>query len=366
VLLLFREGKIVYHKKTKMKKTKPTELSKGMLTLTGTIDLTQFWPENVKSGNTADSDADTVKVKINPKSVQFKSPAGKTSETDFISKSGFFHNVKGAGGKTSLKFKPVIDSKGNIDMRLQGIDAPELHYMTQIHGNPLYRQPMGETSTVQLFKFLQSHTPNDTIDCEVFTQVNMPNDVFDKFGRCVGDIVIKDKNGKMVNVNQWLVENGWAFPAYYNSMTPDEIKVMDTLANKAMADKLNIWKFFSQQMGPLDKKLTHSKKDGTYSAAKDEQPPVIFPKLFRRLWTFEIQDQNAFSDSGYQKFMATQKSDVVCNKTDFIKSGFPKKPPLLASFIGSNGSIKFKPADVIFKEGGTTLKDSKGNKITSF
>jgi endonuclease YncB( thermonuclease family) len=342
------------------------DTAKGMLTFTGSIDLTQFWPENVKTGNTADSDADTVKVKINPKSVQFKSPTGKIKMTDFIGKSGFFHNVKGAGGKKTLKFKPVIDSKGNIDMRLQGIDAPELHYMTQIHGNPLYRQHMGETSTIQLFQFLKSHTKDNTIDCEVFTQVNVPNDVFDKFGRCVGDIVIKDKNGKMVNVNQWLVENGWAFPAYYNSMTPDEIKVLDNLANKAMADKLNIWKFFSQKMAALDRKLTHSKKDGTYSAKEDENPPIIFPKLFRRLWTFEILNQNAFTTAGYQKFMATQKSDRCCKTADFIKSGFPKKPPLIASFLGADGSIHFKPSEILFKEGGTTLMNSKQEKITSF
>jgi endonuclease YncB( thermonuclease family) len=343
------------------------EVAKGMLTFTGSIDLNQFWPQNVKSGNTADSDADTVKVKINSKSVQFKSAAGKIQMTDFISKSGFFHNVKSAGGKKTLKFKSVIDSKGNIDMRLQGIDAPELHYMTQINKNPLYRQHMGETSTIQLFKFLKSHSKGkDTIDCEVFTQVDEPNDVFDKFGRCVGDIRIKDKDGKMVNVNQWLVENGWAYPAYYNSMTGDEIKVLDNLANEAMAKKLNIWKFFSQKMTALDKTLTHSKKDGKYFEKADRKPPILFPKLFRRLWTFEIQDQNIFSTDGYQKFLAAQKSDRCCRKIDFLKSGFPKKAPLIASFLSTNGSINFKPADIIFKEAGTTLMNSKHKKITSF
>jgi len=341
-------------------------MTKGMLTFTGTIDLNQFWPQNSKTGNSADSDADTVKVKLNPKSVEFKSGAGKIKMTDFMSKAGFFHNVKGAGGKTTLKFKPVIDSKGAIDMRLQGIDAPELHYMTPIHGNPLYRQFMGETCTVELYKFLKAHAKGTTIDCEVFTQVDQPNDVFDKFGRCVGDIRIKDKDGKMVNVNQWLVENGWAFPAYYNSMTPDEINVLNLLADKAMKTKKNVWKFFSQKMTPLDKHLTHSKKDGTYSATADRHAPVIFPKLFRRLWTFEIQGQKKFTTDGYFKFMQAQKSDRCCKTSDFIKKGFPKKAPLIASFLSAKGNILFKPADIIFKEGGTTLEDSKKNKLIAF
>ena len=71
-------------------KKKSTEFSKGMLTLTCTIDLTQFWPKNVKSANTTDSDADIVKVKINLESVQFNSPTGKTSETDSIRRSVLF------------------------------------------------------------------------------------------------------------------------------------------------------------------------------------------------------------------------------------------------------------------------------------
>ena len=341
-------------------------MARGMLTFNGTIDLTQFWPQSVKAGNTSDSDADTVKVKAVPHSAHFTSPTGKAQMTDFLDKAGFFHNVKSKGGAKTLKFKPVMNAKGEVDMRLQGIDAPELHYMTQIFGNPLFRQLMGETSTVQFFNFLKSHAKGNNIQCKIFTQVNKPNDVFDKFGRCVGDILIQDKNQKFLNVNQWLVENGWTFPAYYNSMTNAEINAIDVLAVKAMKKKLNIWQFLSQKMTELDKKLIHNKKDGTYSVAKDRKPPVIFSKLFHRHWTFQIKNQKKFSTAGYQKFVLAQKIDTCCLTSDFLKRGFPKKPPLLGSFLAPNGVIKFKPADIVFHEAPSTVKDAKRKFLTTF
>jgi endonuclease YncB( thermonuclease family) len=341
-------------------------MNKGKLLFTGTIDLTQFWPQNILQGNTSDSDADTVKVKIDKASGKFTDSAGKTRKTGFINDAGFFHNVKAKDGTKTLKFKSVIDSKGNIDIRVQGIDAPELHYMTQVHGNPLYRQHMGETCTIKLFNFLKAHATGNSITCEVTTQVNKPNDVFDKYGRFVGEILIKEKNGGTINVNHWLVENGWAFPAYYNSMTTLEITDLNHLADKAMNAKLGIWAFFSAKMSALDKALVHDKKVPTYSAIADEKSPVIFPKLYRRLWTFEIMNQTPFTTKAYQQYLTTNKADTCCLTSVFLKSGFPSKPPLLASFVGTDGKINFKPADIVFKEAPTSLKNSKNKPIPNF
>jgi endonuclease YncB( thermonuclease family) len=341
-------------------------MSNGKLVFSGEIDLTQFWPEDIKKGNRSVSDGDTVKVKIDKKSGVFVTPGGQSKKVTFINDAGFFHNVKKKDGTQVLNFKPVVDAQGQIDVRLQGIDAPELHYMTQVHGNPLYRQHCGETSTIQLFNFLKGHTTSETIMCDVVTQVNQPNDVFDKFGRFVGDILIKVKNGGSIDINHWMVENGWAFPAYYNSMTDMEIKDFNVLADRAVKSNAGIWPFFKKQMAALDKSLTFDKNDPTYSAASDKKAPIIFPKLFRRLWTFEIQGQNAFTTSGYQKFLASNKNDVCCTTKEFLSTGFPKKAPLLSTFVSPGGAIKFAPADIVFKESGTTLKDSKGKKITAF
>ena len=130
-------------------------MNRGNLTFKGTIDLNQFWPQNAKSGNPYDSDADTVKVKIDPKSVTFTSSSGNTKKTLVLNKAGFWHNIKKKGGIVQKHFSPVIDKKGMINMRLQGIDAPELHYMT---GTPESRGTAlnaGSTPSVRTNSFLR-------------------------------------------------------------------------------------------------------------------------------------------------------------------------------------------------------------------
>jgi endonuclease YncB( thermonuclease family) len=336
---------------------------RGRLSFKGSIDLNQFWPQNIRAGVRYDSDADTVKVKIDPQSVQFTSPAGGTKKTTVLSKAGFFHNIKSKNGTVTNKFKPVIDANGMINMRLQGIDAPELHYDT---GTPLYRQHMGESSTVALYNYLKGNVTGTTIACEVFTQVNRPNDIFDKYGRCVGDIVINEKGGKSQNVNQWLIKNGYAFPAFYNSMTPDEITTIRTLADDAKKNNREIWKYYSKRMAALDRSLTHPKNDPSYSKQSDEKPPVIFPKLFRRLWTFEIGESTRFSTQGYQKFLV-KSADKCCQTSTFLHNGYPSKnSPNLSDFVAQNGGINFDPAEIVFKEAGTSLKDKSGIPIRVF
>jgi len=47
-----------------------------------------------------------------------------------------------------------------------------------------------------------------TIDVLVTTRVSKPNDVFDKYGRFVGDLLLSD----VTNLNHWMLAAGWAFP----------------------------------------------------------------------------------------------------------------------------------------------------------
>ncbi|HEX3851667.1 MAG TPA: hypothetical protein VHW01_11920 [Polyangiaceae bacterium] len=35
----------------------------------------------------------------------------------------------------------------------------------------------------------------DTLKCRVVTEVEKPNDVFDTYGRFIGDIIVTDENG---------------------------------------------------------------------------------------------------------------------------------------------------------------------------
>ena len=190
---------------------------KGLLEVSGTIDLNQFWP-------IGESDADTVKVLLS-------GPEAFTFRSDPDSEPRVTHAFDGAviKGKTNT---PAIKAE-HVTIRLQGIDAPELHYrptaptINKIKPTPEqraafnkvnknFRQKFGETAPVELKNHLgkAGHSP---LRCVIRTAVDHPRDVFDTFGRLIGDVIITE-NGKELNTNLWLCERGWAFPTFYASM----------------------------------------------------------------------------------------------------------------------------------------------------
>src|SRR5262249_49846324 len=185
----------------------------GFLEVTGTLDVGQFWP----SGR-SDADTTTVLVKVVGDPMQFRKNDAAPFRPTHVFDDAI---VKGRTRKPAIK-------NGHVTIRLQGIDAPELHFQpTALSINEkkglspakvdayrllvhFYRQFFGATSTKALHDFLAA-TKKVTIDARVITQVDHPNEVFDTYGRLVGDIEIPI-SGSPINLNHWLVEHGWAFP----------------------------------------------------------------------------------------------------------------------------------------------------------
>src|SRR5262249_50886660 len=153
---------------------------KGILTVSGTIDFGQFWPDGM-------SDADTTKilVRVSGASFSFQKAPGAPTKTTNVFAGAFMKGSDSVDPKTGKKRKPkfVINSKSQITVRLQGIDAPELHFKPP-HGRTNLRQHFGETATIALAAFLKTFGPGP-LACRVFTRVNNPNDVFDKYGRFI-------------------------------------------------------------------------------------------------------------------------------------------------------------------------------------
>ena len=220
-------------------------MPQGLLEVNGTIEVIQFWPEGR-------SDADTAKivVTIAPDSVRFRENKARPFRVT--------HFLDGAtvGIPVNGKRKPAVNAKGQLTIRLQGIDAPELHFQPsaleasefpgldqagfaavkkQYHDAKVvhpYRQLLGATTTKALHDFLAS-AGSSTLPCRVFTQVDLPNEVFDKYGRMVADIEVTI-GGNTVSINEWAVQTGSAFPAFYSSMSDTEITTLRGLGNTAI------------------------------------------------------------------------------------------------------------------------------------
>jgi endonuclease YncB( thermonuclease family) len=333
----------------------------GLLEVIGTIDLAQFWP-------TGESDADTVKVKLSGTSAfRFRAHPGGPSKIT--------HAFEGAivRGKVS---KPAIDTQGRVTIRLQGIDAPELHYRPTAPtlkgkkptpsqrlafnaANANFRQKFGETATVALLKVL-TKAGKSPINCVVRTKVDEPGEVFDTFGRMVGDIFVTTK-GVEQNINHSLCANGWAFPTFYTSMTTQEITELTTLSEKARGAKTGIWGKASSNLKPFDRTLVF-RKNGQPNPAADIGP-LILPKLFRRRSTFGIA-QTAKMVVGNLKSYLQEEPDACFLTSDILSKGLTaSQPHMLDEFVSAAGIFTTGPKDLVFQEHASHVVDKNGNPV---
>lgn len=345
-------------------------MTQGLLEVAGTIDLSQFWP-----AGKSDADTTTVVLKMGPDPISFRK-----NDTAPFQATHVFDNaiVKGRTRKPSIK-------NGRVTIRLQGIDAPELHYqpspLSQHEKNGLsatklneyrllvhpYRQLLGATSTKALHDLLAA-TGRTIFDGRVVTQVDKPNDVFDTYDRLVGDIELA-MNGSLLNLNHWLVEQGWAFPTYYSSMTNDEIVAVDTLAKAARSKKRGVWKFLSKTVGSFDFMLRDPKKNETSVLATDKGP-VLFPKLYRRFTNWSARDKAKLTKQTFQAFLAAGsggRPDGCFETGDFLANGVHSATHrTFDEFVQSGKIIKFEPGGLVFSEAPSKLVRSDGLEIIDF
>ena len=247
----------------------------GLLEVDGTIELKQFWPEGR-------SDADTTKVvlSVGPDAIKFRKDSSSPFHATHV-----FDNAR-VKGKTNKS--PINKARSQFVCKVL---RDELHYQPSPlsptdkkgHGARIqlkayhdlvhsYRQLLGATSTKALHDFLKLKTGKTTSRLSRrYSSLNSPNDVFDTYGRLVGDIDVT-LNGKLLNLNQWLVERGWAYPTFYSSMTNDEINALLALAKTARSKKTLVWKFLSKTVGSFDFSLREPKVGDTSVLATDQGP----------------------------------------------------------------------------------------------
>jgi endonuclease YncB( thermonuclease family) len=329
----------------------------GMLLIDGNVDVSQFWPSG-------ESDADTVKLSIVKPQTAFRfraSPGAPAVVTHAFDNAGMFETVKGK--KT---FKPLI-RKGAITLRLQGIDAPELHFMPRVKGTKNFRQFQGETSTVALAKQL-GKGGKKIIPCQFITAVNHPQEVVDKFGRFVGEIVFNRGASNEWNICDWLAEQGWAFPAFYNSMSIAEIQRLQTKARTAEQGTRGIWRFYTNNIGTVDFNMVF-RRNGPVNAAQDRGPET-FPKIFRRLCDYTMKKKNGTVTGTFANYLGALKPPDFCFRTpDFLNAGGHPAKSLqkkLAQFVGAGNKYLARPGDLVFEEAASTIVDRQNHKILAW
>jgi endonuclease YncB( thermonuclease family) len=348
----------------------------GLLQVSGSLDTEQFWPKG-----TSDADTTKVVVEIGDNAFRFQ----PHPELPFTVTNVF----KGAKVRGTSN-KAAIDSNGRITVRLQGIDAPELHYrptgLSRSAGpaerarfekvNKEYRQFFGESAAVALGQVLggSGQGSSHRLDATVETYVDAPNDVFDTYGRFVGDIVVQ-AGSEPLNLNQWLVRAGWAFPAFYSSMSNAEIQ---TYLDCAVAgrSKGRIWTLYRQKVPDFRPGLVYrppsslnsqlSTLNLSPSGLPGDAGSLTLPKLFRRQTCWYGYKKSAVRAKRFKAWLAG-KGDELMLTNDFLANGVHSaKTRFLESYLQSDGTFTLRPEDMVFKESTSSLVDTSGKEITQW
>jgi len=305
----------------------------GTLVISGTLKAKQFWPEGR-------SDADTASVVVNvhdKNAFVFVNNAGKRQTTHA------FENAEVVGQHGT---KPVVKiskktSVRQVTIRLQGIDAPELHYQPQVAGSGgkglvhPFRQFLGETCANALHNLIAS-LGQPEIPCEVHTIVNKPSDVCDVFARVVGNVVIV-MGGHRVDINQWLLREGWALPGLYNSMEKIEIKAVLNDHQTAKSSKRGLFSknIVTGKLAAFNPKHVERKGPASFKPFSD-LGPVNFPKFFRRqAERFVVGAIGGNAGADLRAFIATKKTDIALELNKFLA--------LTGPVVGKKPRPEFKP-----------------------
>ena len=353
----------------------------GMLRVNGTIDLNQFWP-------TGSGDADTTKIKLQVQDGSFeykKDGSQKYSTTrafvDAVSKGQITTPVIETNSKSGIK---------TITARLQGVDAPELHYKAAPLRtssaitdtvrkafnalNKERRQAFAQSATVALAKHLKKFADKQGVVKATFqTQVDAPYDAIDTYGRFIGNIILgsglASGLGSGHDINIWLVENGWALPAFYTSMTETEIRDYLTAWDKGKKKTRRPSRKISLDAGDFDWRMLYNKpphKDPFKLG--DDTGKVLMPKLFRRQVAWKVSTKSgAVPESAIFQSYLRKKPDQLVLLKDFLDNGVHSATVRnLHEFVDSDNKVQQKAEALVFREKPGTLVNAKGKKVTKW
>jgi len=335
-------------------------MATGLLEVEGSIQLDQFWPVG-----TSDADTTKILVHVDKHSFRFRRAESATFRTTHAFEDAV---VIGKRGR-----RPAIRDGGVVVIRLQGIDAPELHYRPASLRRPKdrnprqdelflawnyeYRQPLAESGTIALRALLADAGANPA-PCIVRTAVDTPNQVFDTYGRFVGDVHVK-LGSTWVSVNRSLVENGWAVPAFYSSMAAEEIEALLAAAVGPMREHRGVWKKPGACGARFDWDRRYRGKGAAPDASADTGS-ILVPKLFRRQSTWAVNRRAEMLEGTFAAYLAARPEGCYVTEQFFEQGIESSTHRRLDEFVTSEGSVTILPGDVVFQEDPSMVRGPGG------
>ncbi len=327
------------------------------LTIDGVIKLEQFWPK----GN---SDADTTKLQltVSKQSFRVREPGDQRARVT--------HAYEGAVVHASGGDKLLINNNA-ITVRLQRIDAPELHARPKflptdkktgefgsLAGTGVakdFRQRQAETAVVRLAKFIEARGGSE-VPCTFTTQLDPksgPGAAIDVYGRFVGDLMLST-----TNLNLWALEQGLAVVALYNSMHDFEIEESLASWHKGQRARDGIVRFYRATFGKFD--ALEFRHAGS-RVVNEAGGRFIHPKFFRRQCTWWAYHQAKKYSGSFADFL--QRQGEKCQHLDEFLTLHRAAPKYALYDKAADGNgIAWPPEAFIFLEADSLVEKVRGTK----
>lgn len=352
----------------------------GLLKIRGDIRLEQFWPRGK-----SESDASKIKITLGNNAFEYKADGQENYRSTNVFAEAYIPYQR--------KKQKIIKRGNQLLVRLQGVDAPELHYslygptptkhptrrgnlnvfdyenLIQESNSIEYRQPMAETAVYQLLTFLSKEAKGGEVPCTFICNANTPTDACDKYGRLVGSIYVT-VNKKEIHLNQWLLQNALAFPAFYNSMSVDMIKNFTDLTETLQQGNTGIYKQYKTYIGVFDDALRYRPDVSTQKAKQllaQDKGHLIYPKIYRRWCIYNIYKLARVQLGSFTDYL-TAVDDKIYFTQEYLKNdGNEKKLKQNSLFtLVQHNRFTQAPNSIVFIKSALTLKGEDGKEINTW
>jgi endonuclease YncB( thermonuclease family) len=322
----------------------------------GAIDLAQFWP-------TGSSDADTSKVVVRlAGGIRLRAASGARARRTTV--------YDGAFARVNGQRQPLIDERGQVIVRLQGVDAPELHARPRPMKGPDganwslaglglvkdYRQAQAETATLLLARHLSKQAAGAAgVKCRFASYLRAgegPASVVDMFGRFVGSLRI----GRSV-LNHWLLRSGLALPALYSGMDLDN-EIRPILAAWERGRSAGIAAHYSPLFGRFDPaRLLRPRGE-----PQRERADFIHPKFFRRQVSWYAYRKAGHFKGGFGAFMRLSGEQAMLLADVLAGQDSARVYPLHAPQFMNERGLVVAPEQMVFKESPSGVYVERGGR----
>jgi hypothetical protein len=250
-------------------------------------------------------------------------------------------------------------TKGTSQLRMEGLDALELHYLTPAdHQEIKAARRARKVLLLDLLSFADvQFNANETATSSVPATIGgyiLTNGLDSKQSRrpisflFTGSTSRQDGSSVFVttemlvdSMNARLVAAGEAYPLYYNNLPADLRGFMTGLVAQARTDELGLW--------PIDKSLKGIKATSQEQLKKY----AFFPKLYRRLKDY-FEQTAANSLAGFDAWV---RSDPTHRDDTVWISPIQELRHLHSTFKVSGAKIKmlYRPEELVFLSQGSMV-----------